>query len=101
MKKRFIVGLDHSTTEQDTAFREYLRASGLNWWHWISDMWLLVDPYGQFSASQLRDKLNEIYPTVRNIVIEIRSDGDTWSGYGPKSEDKNMFTWIRGKWKND
>jgi hypothetical protein len=35
------------------AFREYLkhRTPGL-WWHWLSNLWLIVDPDGELTAPQ-------------------------------------------------
>ena len=98
MKKRFVVAVDKSTPEQDQAFREWVSGS-YGWWHWISSMWLIVDLNGILTAMAIRDKVNECYPGVTTFVVEIREDGSTtWSGFGPKAEERNMFTWIRNNW---
>jgi hypothetical protein len=100
MKKRFIVAVDSATAEQDEAFREYVRVNRLGWWHWLSHLWLLVDPTGSQTASRLTDVLLGIYPGVSTLVLELREDSPGvfsghWSGYGPASEEGNMFAWIR------
>lgn len=98
MKKRFILSLDSSTTEQDELFEKFVDENGLDWWHWLNNLWLLVDPKGNFSASEIRDEANRIYPHVNKLVLEIRSDDDTWSGFGPSKPEKDMFKWIKENW---
>ncbi|MGA2645754.1 MAG: hypothetical protein ABSF15_13660 [Candidatus Sulfotelmatobacter sp.] len=98
MKKRFVVGLASSTPQQEEAFKESLLP--LAWWHWVKTMWLIIDEDGILTAADLRDKVKECYPGVFSMVLELRSDGtDTWAGFGPKSEQKNMFTWMKNVWK--
>jgi hypothetical protein len=99
MKKRFILLVDNTTADQNKAFRDFVEASGLNWWHWISNAWLLIDQKGTWKASQLRDKAKEVYPGENTFVAELRPDDDTWSGFGPSTEKRNMFKWIEQNWK--
>jgi len=98
MKKRFVVALDSSTPEQQLAFQNYVKSTGAGWWHWLDSLWLLIDTRGQLDAIKIRDKLCEIFPRINNFVIELRPDDDTWAGYGPKTEVKNMFTWLKSDW---
>src|SRR5580704_1675321 len=99
MRKRFIVGVDPSTAEQNQAFKDYLKASPLAWWHWIPGLWLAVDSDGEMTASALRDQVNEVFPGIDNVVLEFRDDGtDTWAGNRPVSGEK-MFSWFRSTWK--
>lgn len=98
MSKRYIVAVDSSTKEQANAFSEFLKSNGLGWWHWLDNFWLIVDTRDQFSASKIRDKLGETHPRVHNLVIELNEYGDTWSGLGPSSAKRNMFTWIKETW---
>ena len=52
-----------------------------------------------WKASEIRGKVTEFFPGIHNLVLELRSDGtDTWAGFGPKSDDKNMFNWILQHW---
>ncbi|SRR6266567_210134 len=99
MRKRFIVAVDDTTPAQNQAFRDFLKASSLNWWHWISNVWLLIDEAGTWNAAQLRDKAREFYPGENTFIVELRPNDDTWAGFGPNSEKRNMFNWIKQNWK--
>ena len=100
MAKRFIVGLDESTAEQNEKFKQYIDEQGLAWWHWIDNFWLLKDSSETLNSEVIRDELGEIYPNVHKIVIELKGDSinDTWSGYGPSGEKRNMFDWLHNTW---
>lgn len=101
MKKRFIVALDSSTSEQDKIFINYLKAKNVGWWHWLNNLWLIYTDTGDLTARKIRDDLNVIYPTTNKIIFELSGDSDTWSGFGPSSEERNMFKWIHENWKKD
>ena len=98
MSKRYIVALDSSTIEQNDAMKDFVRENGLGWWYWINDFWLLTDPREKFSASEIRDVVGKTHPKTECLVIELNDYGDTWSGFGPKSEYRNMFTWLKKTW---
>ena len=98
MKKRFVIALDSGTSEQDKAFQDYIESTNVAWWHWIKNVWLIGDNYDRVTAKGLRDKVCEIYPRIDNVVLELREDGDTWSGYGPNQEPRNMFKWLLNNW---
>lgn len=98
MKKRFVVMLDLSTPEQETALKDFFAAQSAIWWHWLTNAWLVSDSKGLLTAGQIRDALNKIAPGVSVLVLELRSDSDTWSGFGPSSEKRNMFQWIKDHW---
>lgn len=101
MKKRYIVCINASTAEQEQQFIDYLRSNNFGWWHWISNTWLISDKQGKSKASLFRDKVKEIFIDENILVIEINSQKDTWAGFGPVTEDKNMFKWIKENWKKD
>jgi hypothetical protein len=93
MTKRFIIVLDTCTKEQEEAVR--LSIKDLTWWHWLPNVWLLTDTTGAFSAITLRDHIRKAIPMVYILVFELNDKGDTWAGYGPSTEQRNMFDWIR------
>lgn len=101
MRKKYIVAVDNATEEQNLEFKSYINDSSCGWWHWIDNLWLLTDPKGEFSAQEIRDKVKECFPKLYCLVIEMSAEGDTWSGYGPKGEDRNMFKWLRDSWDKD
>tara|TARA_B100000959_G_scaffold244599_1_gene268639 strand:- start:2911 stop:3207 length:297 start_codon:yes stop_codon:yes gene_type:complete len=98
MKKRFVVALDSNTKKQNDEFKEYIEEHGFAWWYWIDGFWLLVDSSGKLTASKLRTDLGEIYPGVHMLVLELQGDDDTWSGFGPNTENRNMFSWLERNW---
>ena len=100
MKKRFIVALNSNTEEQNKEFKKYIKENGYSWWYWIDGFWLLIDAKGELTASKLRKDMDEFYPEVRRLVLEIRDGDDTWSGLGPKKDGKNMFAWLHRNWSS-
>lgn len=98
MKKRFVVALDSSNKSQNDSFVEYIKDKGYGWWHWIDNFWLLTDSSGNLTAAKLRTDLGEIYPGVHKLVLELRGNDDDWAGFGPNSEKKNMFSWLKSNW---
>ena len=101
MKKRFIIFIEDSTKEQNDSLLDWIRSENIGWWHWFQGSWLLSNARGHLSASVIRDKLKQIYGTSNTFVIELNNGGDTWSGYGPDTDQKNMFTWIKKNWSSD
>ena len=92
--------LDSATPDQDASFLKWLKGEGIGYWHWLSHCWLLVNNAGHLRASVIRDKAEDIYGRPNLMVLELKgsSESDTWSGLGPKSENHNMFEWIRSNW---
>jgi len=99
MKKRFVLGINSSTVDQDQELIKFLDLEKLDYWHWLSNMWLVVDIDGKKNASELSDSLMSIYTGENVIVLELDATSDSWSGFGPKGESKNMFTWLHEKWE--
>lgn len=98
MKKRFVICINGSTKEQENKFVEYINTQGVGWWHWLTNTWLIVDRNGKTSAGTWREKAVEIFEREHVLVIEISQQNDTWSGFGPSSDEKDMFKWIRDNW---
>lgn len=93
MKRRFVVCIDNTTKEQQDIVTAWFKKSGVGYWHWLKDMWLVTDPLMKWNANKLRDELNSLLPSSYKMVIQI--DGEnTWSGYG----NTNMFKWLKDTW---
>lgn len=99
MKRRFVVGTADMSVEQTRAFAEYLNEKGYGWWHWLRGMWLITDESEKLEAETLREKLNEIVPQCRNLVVMVEEKD--WAGLGPSTEKRNMFQWIEDEWDSD
>ena len=44
MKRRFIIGIEGLSREQEDKFRDYLEERG-SWWHWIGNLWLFCTEF--------------------------------------------------------
>ena len=97
MARKYAVGLSSLTPEQQKELIAFFKESRVAWWHWIPGMWLIVDRRRQLSPKAIRDKLREIAPSARSMVIEVKGK-NSWAGSGPKLDEKNMFSWIRETW---
>jgi hypothetical protein len=95
MSRQFVIGIDDVSDDQKDALREMFSNHG-SWWNWIPGFWLVTTD-DNTKASTVRDRVLEIVPNCNCIVIEIRES--TWSGYGPSSDNKSMFKWLKNKWK--
>jgi hypothetical protein len=98
MRKRFIICLNSSTEEQDKLLREFIAENKFGWWHWLNNVWLLFSWDSMLSAVDIRNKIDAIYPEVRNLVLELNAEFDTWAGFGPSSPEQNMFKWLKENW---
>ena len=98
MSKRYIIALDTSSKEKDDLLLNALNELKLLWWHWLNNVWLIKDTNEQYDCGKLRDILNKTHPNINCLVIELNNNGDTWAGFGPSSEKRNMFNWIRNTW---
>ena len=94
MKRRFVVAVDKPTPQQAEAINFIFR-DHYPWWHWIAGLWLVVDATGALNARWIRDRVGEIAPGVRSIVLEVSSAD--WAGVG-KPPPAGMFDWVRSEW---
>ena len=99
MNKRFVVLLTSATKEGNDAFLNFIKKNKLGWWHWMPNTWLLKAVNTTLKASDIRDAAREAYGFANSFVIELNEEGDTWSGFGPKTDKRNMFAWIHTNWK--
>ncbi len=99
MRKRYVININKSTSSQDKAFVEYLKSSSFGWWHYLSNTWLVVDPIGNSTVSEIRDRVRDIFSNEYNLVIQLNENEGTWAGFGPSVDSKNMFNWIKNNWK--
>ncbi len=98
MKKRFVIGINGMSQEQEKAFGEYLTKNGYSWWHRIDNFWLLIADNEFCSVQEIRDLLKLASPGNDIIVVEAGSTPN-FSGFGPSSS--GYFEWIQEKWKKE
>lgn len=96
MKKRFVLAIEGLNADEQKQVTELI-SDGYSWWHWIDGFWLVVDNTGELTPTKLREMTKGVNENSTRLVIEI-SDSQNWSGYGPNSENRNMFDWLHGTW---
>lgn len=97
MKKRFVVAIDGLTSQQSKQISDLFRGK-YGWWHWIDGIWLVTDRSGTLNAAKIRDMIQTVRPTARQIVLEIGGPSG-WAGHGPTGHGRDMFEWIRKSWR--
>ena len=96
MTRYFVIGTDAMKPDQSDSIRKWAQAQTA-WWHWIDGLWLIISTNDNMDVGSIRDKLRELAPGVSQLVLEVNPE--SWSGFGPKSENRNMFTWLNANWK--
>jgi len=91
--KRFVITLENSTELQNKKFREYIQKRGYGWWHWLTNIWLLVTD-DNTNAAAIRDVLMVIYPDSRSLVLEIPPGHCSWANFA----QKESFNWLNDTW---
>jgi hypothetical protein len=95
MAKRFMLGTNRTTQEQDAQFINILKTRWPNagWWHQLSETWFVIDPADNLTADILRDAAKEAFPGIYLMVVEIGTG--RWSSFG----SADSFPWMRGQWE--
>jgi hypothetical protein len=101
MKKRFVVLIESSTKEQNDSFLGWIESENIGWFHWFQNTWLLSNPRGHLSASDIRSQVKQAYGSANTLILELQGTNDTWSGFGPNTEQKDMFKWVKRNWNGD
>lgn len=97
MSKRFAALLANCSKEEEDAVTQYVK-NKFGWWHWLPNVWL-ISTSTDLTARKLRDDLQQIVPKKHMLILELSDTGhDTWSGFGPATDEQNMFAWIRKYW---
>ncbi|WP_210446473.1 hypothetical protein [Pantoea ananatis] len=98
MGKKFIIAVDKSTSIKNKALIEYLKQRKFAYWHWLSNLWLVTTSDETITAPIIRAEVREIFTKEHMLVIEMSKAGDTWAGFGPNSEKRSMFKWLKNTW---
>jgi hypothetical protein len=86
--------VDDATREQQNALTGILRGRPNGYWHYYSDMWLVVSMEEEWTVSSLRDAVQRVLPGKWTFVAEIDS-GDKWAAFGVTTQ----FDWLKQQWE--
>lgn len=94
---RYVVCISESTRSQNIRFKSYIEKTGLGWWHYFENVWLITDNQEKTNCKELRNNVKNIFEGENVFVIQMAGDSqnDTWAGFGKTT----MFEWIHKCWK--
>jgi hypothetical protein len=101
MRKRFIVMVDKGPENAEEKFKNWIGERKLGWWHWIDGAWFLVGTADELTPSDVRDAVRECYGPANCMVLEVKGNRGKWAGFGPKTDNDDMFAWFLKNWKED
>ena len=93
---KYIVAIEDLEEQEELEFKEFIEEYGLGWWHWIDNVWLIVDSRNRINIGMIRDELKKISRDSYSLVMEVNDN--TWAGWGPSGENKDMFKWLKNTW---
>ncbi len=97
MTRRFAVGVQGATPDEEKRLRDYFDTLG-TWWHWIPNFWLVIVRDDNINPNILRTNVHAIAPK-RNMVVEV-AHGSAWAGQGPvEPPNESYFGWMRNIWE--
>lgn len=98
MKARVIIILDQPTPEQREAVSKFIQSqhedSGIAWWHWFQDVFLVVDETSGRSTNWWVQEIQKVAKDLETLVLGISEDRfypGTWSGF----MDEKAAKWLR------
>lgn len=96
MSQKYILALNPSSSNVRDAVTAYFQ--GKNWgiWHWLEDVWLLMDVPDEITPrilwEELRGKIPALQP-IRGVVLGVDDDLKFWGGVTPEA-----WPWMKEKW---
>jgi hypothetical protein len=91
--KRFMIVIDQAATSDAAAMSLLIDQGKCGWWHWLNDLWLIVDPDDNASVASWVLKLRKLINTSTKIFIEEVKDGQ-WSVFAPPAS----HAWLEESW---
>ncbi len=96
--RRFVFAVDPSSPEEQLAFKNSL-GEAVSWWHWVSTVWLIVDPNDTLNVDSLVDKSRLHYPGKDCFILQLNDDGtQRWSGLVSETARGMADEWLNGMW---
>jgi len=95
MSRNFVVVVENPTPEEGKLITEYLQESGCGWWHWIHNFWFAVEPEERLTTSAIRQKIQELIPDTKNILVLKVGVKDSWASWAPEE----AHDWLKKYWK--
>ena len=100
MSRKFVLAIDDLSDKQEDELISYLNDSEFNWWHWIGDLWLVIDNSDSYDETRLRDIISEDLGMRTTILVMFVKDTTAvkLSGLVPTEHKAEITDWIQNKW---
>ncbi|WP_439242385.1 hypothetical protein [Lonepinella sp. BR2474] len=90
-----IVNEDLSAKEKDR-ITHYFQQHQANIWHWISNVWLIIDEQKTLERNQIRQDLMNLISAGPVLVFET-NEPNLCSGFAPQTQAQ----WIMKNWVSE
>jgi len=99
MSRRFVVAIQGIPAPVANAVTKQLQASGLGFWHWMENVWLVTaaPSKGEVTAKSLSDWLAKTPGVPQGRMLVIRADSDSTEHWG--IQDLKSWNWFTSEWK--
>jgi hypothetical protein len=84
MARRFIVILVGSNVGHQQRLTQHFSSgvsSGISWWHWSPEVWIVKFPFDR-DLNSLREEVKNAAPGCNVLIFELIGNY-MWAGYGP------------------
>lgn len=96
MANRFVIVVDQPSASSRQAVTTFIKETGVAWWHWFQDCWLLVDRGGR-DAEWWVEAVRSKVANQSVLVIEVPgSAAADWAVFCTPDAQK----WLLGSWNN-
>jgi len=91
---QFILIIPQAKPEQTMVIQNLFLEGRANWWHWSSDVWLLIIENENLAVEEFKDEIRRALPAAHFIVFKVDSPSKV-SGWGPDE----WVLWFKQFWK--
>ena len=90
---KFIIAIDDLTQDEKTELQVFVEGSGMGWWHWIGNFWMISTSDNDMTIAIIRNNIRKI--TNKMFIVIKVDNAESWSGYG----ESEKFEWLQKNWQ--
>ena len=94
MNTRFIALVDNLSSEQQDQVTRHLEKSECSYWHWLSNVWFIIDSRSDWDVVKWRVQLSRMFPGT-TVFVQRVSEHQPWAVEGPEES----HGWLHDNWE--